>query len=220
MLIFISPIFYVDQVDSFLLEEQKSWLEDIDSLHYSKPISVLEKYDGIEFAYQDGDANYVVKCVTFLAKDRKIALTAYLPKELLYDKNINTFFKPVALSIPDSTSVNIFQPSAGLIFKDLMSSDSATFEHASDALDYHPFQKENLPQILAALEKDYSDDYSDYYTRTKNKLIDTVVELDTLSLVPFLMPRVNLSPMHHTFPYISVRWGKLFGRCWILQRAN
>lgn len=183
---FFQPYYYVDNLDSLFLETQESYREKGDSLLYSKKVRVLQKYEGLEFAYQGGEANLLTRYLVFLTKDRMISLTAYLPRELLQDATINSFFEPVDVFIPKEDGINIFEPKTDLIFKDLMSLDSATFENASEALTYYSFKEKDWPQLLNALENDYSDDTLDYFNRTRDRLLDIVTEMENPLVIPFL----------------------------------
>jgi hypothetical protein len=74
---------------------------------------------------------------------------------------------------------------AKMIFEDLNSADSATFEDAASAISAVPFRTEDLGLLQQALLKNYRDSVSEYYS-AKRKIIDEIINLDDGTTLEFI----------------------------------
>lgn len=84
----------------------------------------------------------------------------------LFDKTSETFYG--SLKVDSSIAKNNLAASkAGMIFRDLSSTDSTTFKLAAGALSYYDFAADELPLIYAGLQKSYPDDTAFNSARTR-----------------------------------------------------
>ncbi|MBK0380965.1 TraB/GumN family protein [Mucilaginibacter segetis] len=91
--------------------------------------------------------------------------SGHLSKEELFDETANKIYNSLVKK-QANTPISLASSKAELITNDLASADSTTQKYAYGALSYYDFEKDELPYLYKALQKNYPDDTLAYGTRS------------------------------------------------------
>ncbi|MGY4536883.1 uncharacterized protein YbaP (TraB family) [Mucilaginibacter sp. UYNi724] len=110
----------------------------------------------------------------FINNNDVFTFMSHTAGEELFSGDANRFYnslKATTTGPPASLSTS----KSKLIVNDLLSTDSATYKYALGALSYYKFDKTEINDLLAAVQKTYSDDTTDNGARTE--LIEAIAKV-------------------------------------------
>lgn len=165
--------YYTKSADSLLKEIEE------ETFYYSKVFDTKTgcTKKGIYFRSGmkiDEDSPNKILFKYFLNGNRSYEIYIYITEELMQDSIQNQIFNSITFDSTDTT-FDIFKSKTQLIFKDLLSTDSATFDMAKKALSYHPFDSADIPSLYEALSYNYLDSTKKWGS-AKGKIIDAIKE--------------------------------------------
>jgi uncharacterized protein YbaP (TraB family) len=189
----IMPPYYWISGDSLFFDRYGHQYKNESDSILSKRDVTNGKLKGVEWVIQMIDNNVRKKIRQVLSGDTLYTLMSFIPSQYIESKESQQFFEHFRVK-NENTNHSIFRSKAVLIFKDLQSSDSMTFAKASEAIPTSEFSKDDLPLLHQGLLSNYADDTLDYYSTTRNKIINAIESIADSSTVSFIAEHFDKVP--------------------------
>jgi hypothetical protein len=152
----ISKYYRVKNVDSIFTYLIPRFVGYADSLIKTDTVS-SHGLIGREFISQKKGTDQRKRSRIFINNDDLLYFSCHMANEELFSESSNTFFSGLAKT-RETAPIDLNSSKAKLILDDLSATDTTTYNYALGALSYYKFEKEELPYIYNALQKNYTDD--------------------------------------------------------------
>ncbi len=181
----LSDYYYIENLDSFLIEKYELVLED--DIYSDSKYEIIEYqgYPAIDmyFELEDSKVNDFTR-VIYLGNNI-LYCSLYIPEELKGSGYTDEIFNSIQIDKNHKRS-DATQSKTKFMLQNLSTDDEEEYEIVTDALYYHTFTQEELPLIYEALKKDYPID-SNYYYKPKMVLFESLAEIQDETTIPFLL---------------------------------
>ncbi|MGR7814534.1 hypothetical protein [Lacinutrix undariae] len=152
---------YSDLQDYFKIKTKKEFYETNmnsladwnDSIISQKDIKVNDQ-EALEFYIENQKTKVVTRHQVWVQNKRLFLMTGYLSKESRENEMSNTIFNSFEI-IKDEADFDYFSSKTDVLFRDLKSTDTITYNRAFGAFDYYEFDENDLPKLYKALNDTY-----------------------------------------------------------------
>lgn len=184
--ILFTPYSYYENEDSLFNDMSANFTGSDPEFLEIDTFLYLNKYPARDYYFKEKKSNTYFKYRMVLAGDRLYLSYALFPRELKEDGQITAFLNGIQLLKPSEKENDfLFQSKKELIFENIFSKDSITFETAKFALRQADFDTTDLPKIYQLLSKEYQDD-SLNYNSIKSIFLKKLKTLESVENLPFL----------------------------------
>lgn len=191
----VKPYFKKESLDSFY-KEYAELLTGYNDTILSNTESVLGGKPSREIIMENKETQLTQRMNLLYHDGNVFLLLAYLGDEEIMDNRSDSFFNSFTINRKKEV-FNLSESKAKLIFEDLKSSDSLTFENAKGAFSYHIFDPKDFKILKTNLDIDFKDKNEE--NGVKEKIIRDLSTLDKKGTLD-LLSDFYLSPKstHHS----------------------
>ncbi len=178
----LTEYFNVQHIDTFyadFIDQIRDWADTIVSVDSIFMDGIYGKEVLLENTWTDGLSRYRL----WLDNNKAYLASAFIGRDELFSEETNTYFESFKKT-KESDLFDIYVSKAQLIMTDLTAEDTLVYQKALGALNYHKFDKEDLPLMYETLFQSFPDDTTNMGARsniiTSIELVDEVESIDKL----------------------------------------
>ena len=165
----------------YIKDYMKLLLTENDSIYVEQSFKSRD-YKGTEFYVSNANSAIAKRYRVFFTGDKLVFLGTMQDRSRIASEQNNQYFN--SFTNKTSNNFDVKASKSSLLLKDLISTDSLTFNKAHQALDYYAFEKSDLSKLTAYSKKSYPND-SIYYGAKNMLLLNIALLKDDKSLPYF-----------------------------------